>query len=68
MAIQHLFTFKTSEDAKVFQEKVHLNLKDVATCIVDNEVTVIDGKNPPQTSELERLAKNSTGAFKKIVH
>ena len=68
MAIQHLFTFKTEDDAKIFQQKVHLSLRNVATLICGNEVTVIDGQNPPQTFELERLAKNSTGTFKKIVH
>jgi hypothetical protein len=67
VAIQHLFTFKTEEDAKIFQQKVHLNLQDVATCIHLNEVTVIDGKHPPQSEAIARLAENSTGTFAKVV-
>ncbi len=68
MAVQHLFTFKTEDDAKIFQLKIHKDLRDIVSCRRDNEVTVIDGKTPPQTSELHRLSKNSTGSFAKAVH
>ena len=65
MAIQHTFTFKSNEYAKVFQERIHKYLKDVVSYINDNVVIVIDGRRPPQSFEIERLANHSTGSFKK---
>ena len=67
MAIQHELVFPSEAEAKTFQEKLHINLKDVVSLIDGIVVIVIDGKVPPQTTEIERLAKGSSSQSIRIV-